>query len=85
MSGTKQQQLAQKRKEEAAAAQSKQQQRVVRILRDHQLMMLEGVKMQIEMRGQNANKDYTKCKLIRALSAHSASEFNISPGRWQHV
>jgi hypothetical protein len=22
---------------------------------------------------------------IRALSAHSAAEFNISPGRWQHV
>jgi hypothetical protein len=22
---------------------------------------------------------------IRALSAHSATEFNISPGRWQHV
>jgi hypothetical protein len=22
---------------------------------------------------------------IRALSAHSAAEFNISPGRWQNV
>jgi hypothetical protein len=22
---------------------------------------------------------------IRALSAHSADEFNISPGRWQHL
>jgi hypothetical protein len=22
---------------------------------------------------------------IRALSAHSAAEFNISPSRWQHV
>jgi hypothetical protein len=22
---------------------------------------------------------------IRALSAHSAAEFNISPGRWHHV
>jgi hypothetical protein len=24
-------------------------------------------------------------KAIRTLSAHSAAEFNISPGRWQHV
>jgi hypothetical protein len=24
-------------------------------------------------------------KAIRALSAHSAAEYNISPGRWQHV
>jgi hypothetical protein len=23
--------------------------------------------------------------IIRALSAHSAAEFNISPGRWQHI
>jgi hypothetical protein len=23
--------------------------------------------------------------LIRALSAHSAAEFNILPGRWQHI
>jgi hypothetical protein len=22
---------------------------------------------------------------VRALSAHSSAEFNISPGRWQHV
>jgi hypothetical protein len=26
-----------------------------------------------------------KTGYIRALSAHSAAEFNISPGRWQHV
>jgi hypothetical protein len=26
-----------------------------------------------------------ECTSIRALSAHSAAEFNILPGRWQHV
>jgi hypothetical protein len=28
---------------------------------------------------------YGNSALPRALSAHSAAEFNISPGRWQHV
>jgi hypothetical protein len=29
------------------------------------------------------SRGQTPC--IRALSAHSAAEFNISPGRWQHI
>jgi hypothetical protein len=28
---------------------------------------------------------YWTLKSYRALSAHSAAEFNISPGRWQHL
>jgi hypothetical protein len=33
----------------------------------------------------NSPINFLRLCLIQALSAHSAAEFNISPGRWQHL
>jgi hypothetical protein len=46
------------------------------------LFCLQHLKM--HSRGHLATRLFRKVS-IRALSAHSAAEFNISPGRWQHV